>query len=261
MSSSFNILGGTLFHSSIRQGLVLLAIGIGLFAASCAPAQTAAPSGNNSAPATQATVALAPTAAPQNSSPASVPANSSNSDNTIRLVAVPGKSQANYRVREQLANVALPSDAVGKTNAISGAIVGKTDGTIVSSESKFVVDLSTLQSDRSQRDNFLKRSVLQTDKYPNAVFVPTKVEGLPLNMPPAGNVSFKLTGDLTIRDVTKSVTWDVTCQSQGNQGTCHATTSFTFEDFNITQPRVPLVLSIQDHITLETDVDLQPANG
>jgi polyisoprenoid-binding protein YceI len=253
------MLGGTLFHTSIRQGLVLIAVG--LFAASCAPAQTAAPSANNAAPAAQATVALAPTAVPQNSSPTSIPANSSSSDNTIRLVAVPGKSQADYRVREQLANVSLPSDAVGKTNAISGAIVGKADGSIVSSDSKFVVDLSTLQSDRSQRDNFLKRSVLQTDKYPDAVFVPTKVEGLPLTMPPASNVSFKLTGDLTIRDVTKPVTWDVTCQSQDSQGTCHATTSFTFEDFNLTQPRVSVVLSIQDHITLETDVDLQPANG
>ncbi len=248
-----------MFHTSIRQGLVLIAVG--LFAASCAPAQTAAPSANNAAPATQATVALTPTAAPQNSSPTSIPADSSSSGNTIRLVAVPGKSEARYRVREQLANIALPSDAIGKTNAISGAIIGKTDGTIVSSDSKFVVDLSTLQSDRSQRDNFLKRSVLQTDKYPNATFVPTKVEGLPLNIPPASNVSFKLTGDLTIRDVTKPVTWDVTCQSQGNQGTCHASTSFTFEDFNITQPSVPVVLSIQNHITLETDVDLQPANG
>lgn len=249
-----------MFHTSIRQVLALIAIG--LFAASCAPAQTAAPSTNNgAAPAAQATVALAPTAAPEKSSPTSIPADSSSSVDTIRLAVVPGKSQARYRVREQLANVALPSDAIGSTNAITGAIVGKTDGTIISSESKFVVDLSTLQSDRSQRDNFLKRNVLQTDKYPNAVFVPTKVEGLPLTLPPAGNIAFKLTGNLTIRDVTKPVTWDVTCQSQSNQGTCHATTSFTFEDFNITQPRVPLVLSIQDHITLETDLDLQPASA
>lgn len=249
-----------MFHTLIRQSFVLIAVG--LFAASCAPAQTAAPSANSgAAPAAQATVAFAPTAAPEESSPTSVPANSSSSVDSVRLVVVPGKSEARYRVREQLANVSLPSDAIGSTNAITGAIVGKTDGTIVSSESKFVVDLSTLQSDRSMRDNFLRRNVLQTDRYPNAVFVPTQVEGLPLSLPPASNVSFRLIGDLTIRDVTKPVTWDVTCASQGNQGTCHATTSFTFGDFNITQPRVPLVLSIQDHITLETDLDLQPASG
>ncbi len=247
-------------HTSIRHGLVLIAIG--LFAASCAPAQTAPSTNNTGAPgAAPATVAPAPTTASQSSSPTAIAADTSSSGNTIRLTAVPGKSQARYRVREQLASVSLPSDAVGSTNAISGAIVGKTDGTIVSSESKFVVDLSTLQSDRSQRDNFLRKSVLQTDQYPNAVFVPKQVQGLPLNLPPSSNVSFKLIGDLTIRNVTKPVTWDVTCQSQGNQGTCHATTSFTFEDFNITQPRVSVVLSIQDHITLEADVDLQPATG
>ncbi len=192
--------------------------------------------------------------------PTALPAGSASAQ-TIRLTAVPGKSQARYRVREQLAQVSLPSDAIGSTNAISGTIVGKTDGTIVSSESKFTVNLGTLQSDRSQRDNFLRRNVLQTDRYPNAVFVPTKVEGLPLTLPPATSVAFKLTGDLTIRDVTKPVTWDVTCQAQGNLGTCHATTSFAFGYFGIDRPQVPVVLSIEDHITLEVEVELQVANG
>ncbi len=82
-------------------------------------------------------------------------------------------------------------------------------------------------------------------------------------MPASLQGSFKLIGDLTIRNVTKQVTWDATCQVQSSQteATCHATTSFTFGEFNLTQPKVGRVLSIVDNITLEVDVDLQRVGG
>ena len=178
---------------------------------------------------------------------------------STRYELVPDKSEARYRVREQLANVSLPSDAVGKTKQITGAIVLKTDGTVDSSQSKFVVDLSTLQSDRGMRDNFLRRNVLQTNQYPNAVFVPTAVTGLPASLPQSGPVSFQVTGDLTVRDVTRPVTWDVTGSIENGQAAGTATTSFTFSDFSLQQPRVPVVLSVEDTIKLEVDIALQPA--
>ncbi len=182
---------------------------------------------------------------------------------TVNLVVVPGQSKAAYRVREQLARLSFPSDAVGTTTGITGTIVGKTDGTIVSSGSKFTVDLSTLKSDSGMRDNFLRRSVLDTAHYQYATFVPTDAPGLPTSLPASGQATFKLDGNLTIKDVTKPVTWDVTCQAQGNaptQATCQATTSFTFEYFNLEQPSVATVLSIQDHIALEVDVVLQKSS-
>ncbi len=171
-------------------------------------------------------------------------------------------SEARYRVREQLANVSLPSDAVGKTKAISGSVTIKPDGTIDTNSSKFVVDLSTLQSDRSMRDNYVRRAILQTDQYPTATFVPTKVSGLAWPLPQSGPVTFQLTGDLTIHNVTKPVTWNVTGTIQNGktgQASGTATTTFTFEDFQLNQPRVPVVLSVQDHITLELDLALQSA--
>jgi len=101
--------------------------------------------------------------------------------------------------------------------------------------------------------------VLNTDQYPSAVFVPSEVSGLPSPLPQSGDVSFKLTGNLTIKDVTKPVTWDVKGSVSNGKATGTATTTFKFEDFNLTQPKVPVVLSIEDHITLEADVTLQPA--
>lgn len=189
------------------------------------------------------------------------PAAGANYTGTVTLVVVPEKSQARYRVREQLVGLSLPDDAVGTTNSFTGTIVGKTDGTIVSSASQFVVDLRTLRSDQSQRDNFIQRTPLQTNQYPYATFVPTSVVGLSTSLPSLGqgvSNSFKLIGDLTLRNVTKQVTWDATCKVPSDlaEGTCQATTNFTFGYFNLNQPQVGRVLSIVDNIILEVDVDL-----
>ena len=184
-------------------------------------------------------------------------AGSSEGGSGVKYVLVASKSEASYSVREQLARLNFPSDAIGKTSNISGSITITPDSKIDSANSKFTVDLSSLQTDQAMRDNFVRRNVLQTDQYPDAVFVPTQVSGLPATIPQSGSVNFQVTGNLTIRDVTKPVTWDVTGSIANGEATGMATTSFTFEDFNLTQPHVSVVLSVVDKITLTVKVDLQ----
>jgi hypothetical protein len=48
---------------------------------------------------------------------------------------------ARYKVREQLAGINFPSDAVGTTSAVTGAIVVKPDGSIDAAQSKITVEL------------------------------------------------------------------------------------------------------------------------
>jgi len=205
-----------------------------------------------------------PTSVPTATAPASPTATSGASSagssaggTSIKFVLVASKSEASYSVREQLARLNFPSDAVGKTSNISGSITISPNGKIDSANSKFTVDLSSLQTDESMRDNFVRRNVLQTDQFPDAVFVPTQISGLPATIPQSGSVTFQVTGNLTIRDVTKPVTWDVTGSIANGEATGTAATSFTFEDFNLTQPHVSVVLSVVDKITLTVKVDLQ----
>jgi polyisoprenoid-binding protein YceI len=166
-------------------------------------------------------------------------------------------SQASYAVREQLASLSLPSDAIGTTSAVSGSISVNPDGSIDSANSKITVDVSTLHTDSGMRDNYVARNILQSGQYPQAVFVATQVSGLPKTLPQSGRVSFKLTGNLTIRNVTKPVTWDVSGAITNGKAAGTATTSFTFEDFNLSQPHVGMVLSVVDKITLTVTVTLQ----
>jgi hypothetical protein len=58
--------------------------------------------------------------------------------------------------------------------------------------------------------------------------------------------------------VTKPVVWDVRATVDGSRITGTATTTVTFADFGMTQPRVPIVLSVEETITLELDFTVEP---
>lgn len=236
---------------------VLAALAVALAACSpaapvqptAAPAQpTAAPAQPTSAPAATDAGSGAATAAPTTAS------SGGNAAGQFTLVLAPSGNEARYRVREQLANLPAPSDAVGKTSAITGQLVLGADGAPVAGQSKITVDITGLTSDSGMRDGFVGRTVLDTGSYPDVTFAPTAVSGLPSPLPTAGDVTFKLTGDLTVHGTTKSVTWDVKATAaNGTDLSGTATTSFTFADFGLEQPHVGRVLSIQDTIKLEFD--------
>jgi len=173
----------------------------------------------------------------------------------VRLTLVAGDNEARYRVREQLARLSFPSDAIGATRSVTGTIIAKTDGTVLPG-SLVRVDLSSLKSEEAQRDRFIKNNPLQTSRYPFTEFVPTALQGLALPLQ-SGPVAFKLVGNMTIKDVTKPVTWDVKGTVTGDEATGQATTSFNFDYFNLSKPSVFVVLTVEDPIHLEIDLHLK----
>jgi polyisoprenoid-binding protein YceI len=165
-------------------------------------------------------------------------------------------TKADYRVREQLARLSAPSDAVGTTTGVTGGIVIGADGKIVSEQSKLVVDLTSLQSDSNMRDGFIQHSTLDTGQYPTATFVPTEAKGLASPLPTSGQQTFQLIGNLTIHGVTKPVTLNVTTQVNGSDVTGQTTTDFKFEDFGMSPPQSMAVLSVVDNVKLEITLHL-----
>lgn len=179
--------------------------------------------------------------------------------NAVYVVSATG-NVARYRVREQLVGLDLPNDAVGETREVSGAIVLGADGRLVPGSSRIVVGVGALTSDRDRRDQFIRRNTLETEQFPTVEFIPTGVRGIQL--PPApGTRTFQLLGNLTIRGVTRPTSWNVNASVAGDTVSGSASTRFTFADFDLTQPRVRIVLSVADSIGLEYDFRLirQPA--
>ena len=168
----------------------------------------------------------------------------------VRLTVSSGTS-ADYRAREQLTFFSFPTDAVGATTAVKGSIVLDAHGRIVPSKSTFVIDLRTLTSDRSQRDQFIQSNTLQTSQYPEAVFRVARAVGLPSALPTSGTIHFSLVGNLTVHGVTRSTTWTVTATLGRQTVTGVATTHVKLTSFNMSPPQVGPVLSVNDTITLE----------
>jgi polyisoprenoid-binding protein YceI len=177
---------------------------------------------------------------------------------TTRWTVAPQQNEARYRVREQLARLNFPNDAVGVTRGVGGVLVIDAEGRVASAESRFVIDMTALESDSDRRDNFVRRNTLQTDEHPTVVFVPTGLRGLAWPLPEAGAVTFQMVGELTIRGVTRPAVWDVEANVANGGISGEATTRFTFADFDITKPRVASVLSVDDDIRLEYSFLLVP---
>ncbi len=164
------------------------------------------------------------------------------------------RSEVRYRVREQLAGFSFPADAVGATRAIEGGIASDAQGWPVAGGSRFTVDLRQLKSDEGRRDNYIRRNTLETDRYPTVAFVPAEVRGLSGPVPQTGAATLEVVGDLTVRDVTRRVSWEVAVTFHGAEVAVRAATTFSFADFGLRIPRVASVLSVEDRIRLEADL-------
>lgn len=167
-------------------------------------------------------------------------------DRTFQIF--PAQSDASYEVTEKFLNRSLPNQAIGKTNSIQGTVVINTTGTPSASIPKMTVDLSTLTSDQSRRDNMIRNQWLNSNQYPLATFVSTGVQGAPASYTDGQEVSFKLTGNLTIHDTTKPVTFDVKAKLTGSTLTGTATTQILMKDFGFDPPDLAGMLTVTDGV-------------
>jgi polyisoprenoid-binding protein YceI len=205
-----------------------------------------------------------PMAAGGPSSVASLPAASAG---TIDPADLPGTwtvaadSVVGYRVRERLANLSADSDAVGRTSSISGSatISGSGSSPVVSAAS-FTVDMTSLRSDRSMRDNRLRNDGIQTDEFPTATFVLTRPVALPAD---AASRAFDVTlhGDLTLHGVTKTVDIPAKAQLSGSAIQVQGSLELPFSDYAINAPNIAGFVSVEERGTLEFLVTLAKAQA
>ena len=209
---------------------------------------TTSPSTSPSAEAAEGAPSLAPAASA---------AGSPNAPSTDGSVAgewtVGAGSVAGYRVREQLANLPAESDAVGRTEAVTGSITVEGDGDSARLVAgTLTVDTTTIESDESRRDNRLRNEGLQTDQFPTATFRITEPVEVPTAALSGTPSDVTLVGDLTLHGVTRSV--EIPAQAQLADGRIQVAGSITFplSDFDISPPNVGgFILSISDQGALE----------
>jgi polyisoprenoid-binding protein YceI len=154
-------------------------------------------------------------------------------------------SQAGYRINEVL--FGQSTEAVGRTGNVDGSLT--ISGTRVET-ADISVDLASVTSDKSQRDNQFRGRIMSVTKYPTATFKltsPIDLGSLPAD---GATVSVPATGDLTLHGVTKSVTTTVTAKRTGGTIQVNGTLPVLFADYGIADPSFGPA-STQDHGVIE----------
>ena len=137
-------------------------------------------------------------------------------------------SQAGYRVKEVL--FGQDAEAVGRTSGVTGTL--DIAGTTVTA-TEVVVDMTTVTSDESRRDGQFQGRIMDTATHPTATF--TLTEPIELGAVPADGeeVTHTVTGDLTLRGVTNSVTFELTARRNGATIEANGSIVIDFDDYEI----------------------------
>lgn len=179
------------------------------------------------------------------------------------FVIVPAESKASYIAQEEFFGRALKLlgispgrvQAVGSTREIRGQFQLDPERPATGlGDNSFTVRMDTLTSNQSKRDDYLRE--VRDDgpsfySYPTATFKATAIRDASRSS--ASGLTVTLTGDLTIRDITKPVAFDVTAQLAGDTLTGIGKTRFLLSDFGIGPIDFYDTVTVADEIGIEVE--------
>jgi polyisoprenoid-binding protein YceI len=236
--------------SAITLAILLMAL-----PAACGPA--VAPASAPTAP-----PATAPAATPLPAEePAAAPATELPSGPRTYIID-PTASTASYIVEEEFFGLALSKygipaglvDTVGSTQAIEGRFtLNWADLSASLGENSFTVDLSTLSSDQPLRDGWMRSDGPNFGRYPNAVFVATTLEDAPTTYETGDEVTFRMVGNLTIREITQPTVFVVTAALNDGTVTGVAEAQVTMSSFGISPPNFANTLTVADEFIIRVE--------
>jgi len=168
------------------------------------------------------------------------------------FIIVPSESEVSYEVGE----VFLDQDnafnlAVGVTSEVNGEILVDRNNPQNSTIGRISVDVSQFTSDNQRRDNAIRERFLESAKFPIVEFTPGEIQGLPESYPEGQQITFQVSGDLTVRDVTKPVTFEVSFVGEGDTITGEATTTILMSDFGFGPISIGGILNTEDEVKVK----------
>lgn len=233
---------------SVRTQYIGIVVLFLLMAALVACQGGAASTGNMSADSAAAPVAEAANAA---STPAGATAAEGSGAKTFQLTE---GTEARFYIDEIL--MGQDKTVVGVTPLVEGQITVDPTNPTSAQVSPIRIDARALTTDSDRRNGAIQRFVLQSnqDAYRYITFTPTAVEGLPATVTIGQPFQFTVTGDLTIRSVTRSESFPVTATANSeNELVGSGAITILRDDYQLSIPSVPSVAWVADEVKLEID--------
>ena len=240
---------------------ITLLVVVALLLASCSSQATTTPEPTEAPalPTVAAPTMAAPTVmAPASTEPVATEAAPS-AGGVVVYKIVPGESTVSYEVGETFFSENNRfAVAVGVTSDVNGEVQVDHTNPQNSMLGPVTVDISKLQSDSGRRDGRIREQWLESARYPIATFTPTGTEGLPSAYTEGQPINFKVAGDLTVREATQPVTFDVTATLQGGALTGTATTTILMSAFGVGPIEIAGILGTEDEVKLTISFVARP---
>lgn len=158
-------------------------------------------------------------------------------------------STATFTIDEVLRG--SPTTVVGTSGIVLGQIEIDRDDLSASRVGTILVNARDFSTDSSLRDRAVRGPILDADTFEFIEFAPTSIDGLSGTATTGDQLSFTVTGDLTIRGVTSEVTFDVvTTLVDDSTIEGSATTTVDRGDFDLTIPSVASVADVSEQVPL-----------
>jgi polyisoprenoid-binding protein YceI len=121
------------------------------------------------------------------------------------------------------------------------------------------VDLRGLVSDDPQRDEKLADRWLVTTAYPFATFTFVELQNAPAQYAEGESIAFTLVGDMTLRDVTRSMPFAVTARLAGDTVTGSASAMLKMTEYGIEPPDLLGFVKVEDEVRVKVDFTAREA--
>ena len=170
----------------------------------------------------------------------------------VEFSIVAEESLASFTMEEDLRGVR--TTVIGQTSEVGGKISVDFAQPSASSIGPILINARTLTTDNSMRNRAIRGRILFSaqDEYEFIVFEPRELSNFSAETVTAGEtLSFDVMGDLTVKDVTRSVTFSaaVTLDSE-TQLSGSASVNLLYADFGLLIPDVPSVANVTDDVDL-----------
>jgi polyisoprenoid-binding protein YceI len=166
------------------------------------------------------------------------------------------ESEARFTIFEVLRGA--PTDVIGRTDQVAGQIAIDFSELSNSQAGEILVNARTLATDDERRNQAIRNRILNTDQYEYIRFQPIEIIGLSGKAIPGQPFNFQIAGDLTIRDVTQKVVFEVTLTGESQTRiTGVAKTTIQRSDYNLNIPDVPFVADVGSEVIIEIDFVLE----
>ena len=204
----------------------------------------------------------APTLVPDATTESSAGDDSASADNRRLFAIVPEESEVRFGLDEVLRGE--PTRVIGRTDQIAGQIRVDFDTPSLSEVGTIRINARTLMTDQEMRNRTIRSQILQSsqDEFEFSEFQPTSIEGMPDSVTMGEPFTFTMIGDLTVRDITQPVTFEVTVTPVSeDEITGLATTQVMRADFNLVIPSVPSVADVSEEVDLEIEFSARSAEA